>query len=1518
MKVSDLRVDDEDDDDEDVKMNEIAPPNDDLRTQRTLKGQRSRWPGPRWAIVVLCLLAVGRVPSTKGDIHFLPLIHEPRVYQGAPAGQHVMTVQAYDDGGAAAVITYSLLDGKDMFHVENDTGRVSTRRPVDKVAGENYSMMVVAVSPPNTQLLPATVRVTKVNRHAPRFRAPSYRAEVPFVAPVNATLLTVAASDADADDYNAEVYYILTRQFADFGGVRGRRKGSKVTAAANDDAATYLSVDMKTGELKLKRRLPRRHGVLTARIAATDGGSPKRMNQTDVEVYVRTITAPRDLAVGNATDTTARACWRRPLEGAVVGYLVRYRSIGPEGEESSREHALNRTLDDHQGDENEHCAFLAGLEPTTFYQITVHGWNSEEIGIGSEVVGFNTSVARCAVENVCGNGTCRLMQSLVGTGVSDHVCECHVGFYGPSCQYYNPCSSGPCLNLGECRNTSHDEYECTCRPGLYGKNCDGFDPCANHEVVRCRNGATCVSTLSHQYECLCPLGYYGAYCERFDRCSVTPAPCLNGATCRNATDGSHTCICRPGYRGRRCEIDIDECQSSPCRNGGTCREGIASFQCLCPYAYQGSTCQQPVKCPTATETFSSAALEFGPTIHGTNVTLPCPYGPSGANLTRSCVVEVNGKVAWSKTDLSQCREQGFQMAERLTDHLRNMTSDPWMLDADQVKNVTGQIESVLEYAILDREIAQEIMEVISNLLDANDTAFVSNENVSSASRLAHVLARYVREVVVDREHKIVTANLMVHVLIVNVTDHFDTSLELNATTPTTGAIAPTPDGLTFFGIASKLLSGVNSISPHLLMLDGGHRTGTSERVQTTPRLTVSREVLRLASSRNDRRQQARVHFVGHSNAKLYREQGNVKVPGRATALDRHTPSSRPVFVVNVDNTTVANVSHGVNYTFRKPLYGKWICVYWEQPDSGPGHWSRRGLDVYDDNDTVTCTSDHMTAFSILLDPEPNADLDPVHLEALTIISYVGSGLSVLGLVLTIVTYSMFRSLNRDRPGKILLNLCVSLLLLNVSFITGSFRSGKLDGEIESDATQHGRDVLCTVVAILTHYFVLTTLAWMGVEAANMYQLLIQVFATTESHFLLKRLFIAWGAPMIIVGVTVAVDATLYNPDNEYCMLSPENPYVYYFSFFGPSCLLLLANTVVFVMVTRILFKPRPAVKPSLKVDAKSVTFAQVRGAFTVMTLLGITWVFGALAIGPVRTLFQYVFCVLNSLQGFLLFVVRCLQYPEARLAWLQFFRTGTLKQHRGTKTTTSSHSHGKHSISSTGGGGGGNSMYSQSTRSTFDGQGNGVHPITGTVFKNGVPTVTSSGAISWGKTGTTEISPTWVYGGGGSNRSRRSSSSTTAERRKREIAGNDSYDTKEGRDTCWQYLQLNNEANVRDRNLWVPETSPMRLSAVGAHDLPFIEDDAEKETRWDKEEEETDIQADTKQVEIKEEPTKNESNCDTDSASSEHSPNSEQDCPVPLEDPNAAIVAPPCSQSESLKSDTSLISSSDRKKEATE
>ena len=236
----------------------------------------------------------------------------------------------------------------------------------------------------------------------------------------------------------------------------------------------------------------------------------------------------------------------------------------------------------------------------------------------------------------------------------------------------------------------------------------------------------------------------------------------------------------------------------------------------------------------------------------------------------------------------------------------------------------------------------------------------------------------------------------------------------------------------------------------------------------------------------------------------------------------------------------------------------------------------------------------------------------------------------------------------------------------------------------------------------------------------MYQLLITVFANSETCFMLKRAVTAWGIPLAIVVPTVLLLTDFYrDPSGLTCgrLSAAHHPIAYYASFIGPSCLVLVINTAVFFLVLRVILMQGQRGKAVGKVPAgremsssngsstangngptgtvrRLVSMAQLRGAVTVMALLGVTWLSGALAIGPAKLVMSYIFCVSNSLQGFVIFIVRVVQYPEARLSWITLWNTGqTHIPYDVTRlstgpTTNSSGSHHHHHHKSVNNGGG--------------------------------------------------------------------------------------------------------------------------------------------------------------------------------------------------------------------------------------
>ncbi|KAG7247197.1 hypothetical protein CRUP_010132, partial [Coryphaenoides rupestris] len=116
---------------------------------------------------------------------------------------------------------------------------------------------------------------------------------------------------------------------------------------------------------------------------------------------------------------------------------------------------------------------------------------------------------------------------------------------------------------------------------------------------------------------------------------------------------------------------------------------------------------------------------------------------------------------------------------------------------------------------------------------------------------------------------------------------------------------------------------------------------------------------------------------------------------------------------------------------------------------------------------------------------------------LTFITYIGCGVSAVFLSGTLLTYLCFQKLLRDIPSKILVQLCLSLLLLNLLFL--------LDGWL----ALYPAPGLCVSTAFFLHYFLLTSFTWAGLEALHMYLSIVRVFTPYLSRYMLRFSLLGW-------------------------------------------------------------------------------------------------------------------------------------------------------------------------------------------------------------------------------------------------------------------------------------------------------------------------------------------------------------------------------------------------------------------------
>nr|CAH0104256.1 unnamed protein product [Daphnia galeata] len=290
------------------------------------------------------------------------------------------------------------------------------------------------------------------------------------------------------------------------------------------------------------------------------------------------------------------------------------------------------------------------------------------------------------------------------------------------------------------------------------------------------------------------------------------------------------------------------------------------------------------------------------------------------------------------------------------------------------------------------------------------------------------------------------------------------------------------------------------------------------------------------------------------------------------------------------------------------------CVFWnEQMNSGYGGWSTDGCwyNGTDQNGMEVCLCHHLSTFTLLVSRSEKELQDTDHGKVLTIITLIGSSASILGLSLILATFIFFPPWRKSLGHKILFQFSSALIFLLLTFTLGV-------GYTENV-------IVCQIVAIFLHYFLLSGFCWMTVEAYHQYHRFVKVFGTYMPRFLLKASIFWHGVYRSFpVASVLFYDVDSYSGSEGYCWS------------------IIAAGRGL-------------RTNQSESKQTKDKLWA----SFLNFILLGLTWIFGFLAIGATNAvIFSYLFCVTSSLQGFIIFVLYVGRDPSTRKMWLELFGVG--------------------------------------------------------------------------------------------------------------------------------------------------------------------------------------------------------------------------------------------------------------------
>ncbi|KAM8860118.1 adhesion G protein-coupled receptor B3 isoform 4-T4 [Spinachia spinachia] len=340
------------------------------------------------------------------------------------------------------------------------------------------------------------------------------------------------------------------------------------------------------------------------------------------------------------------------------------------------------------------------------------------------------------------------------------------------------------------------------------------------------------------------------------------------------------------------------------------------------------------------------------------------------------------------------------------------------------------------------------------------------------------------------------------------------------------------------------------------------------------------------------------------------------------------------------------------------------CALWDSSimNDSWGAWSAKGCKtVLTDASHTKCLCDRVSTFAILAHQPREITMEYSGVPSVTLI--VGCGLSCLSLITLAVIYGVLWRYIRSERSIILLNFCLSIICSNILILVGQ--------------TQTHNAGVCVMTTALLHFFFLASFCWVLTEAWQSY---MAVTGKVRTRLIRKRfLCLGWGLPALVVAVSMGFTKTKGYGTPLYCWLSLEGGLLY--AFVGPAAAVVLVNMVIGILVFNKLVSRDGILDKKLKhragqmsephtgltlkcakcgvvsTTALSATtasnaMASLWSSCVVLPLLALTWMSAVLAMTDKRSiLFQILFAVFDSLQGFVIVMVHCVLRREVQDAF---------------------------------------------------------------------------------------------------------------------------------------------------------------------------------------------------------------------------------------------------------------------------
>ncbi|XP_026120498.1 adhesion G protein-coupled receptor E1-like isoform X2 [Carassius auratus] len=694
-------------------------------------------------------------------------------------------------------------------------------------------------------------------------------------------------------------------------------------------------------------------------------------------------------------------------------------------------------------------------------------------------------------------------------------------------------------------------------------------------------------------------------CVDIDECVTDPGLCGDHAQCFN-TPGSYYCNCNEGFRSAAANftatsgecIDINECieKTHECQGDMKCKNTIGSFECICPPGFheptKGSGCEDVDECVSSVCGVHSSCTNTLGSFH-------CICSPG-------FLKHENG----SCTDKDECKgvPDVCGTNANCSNHQGSYSCKCHEGYSNYGNSQSKCTEMSCDHFESDTEDTPAKLKTLLALLRSSCESLRGPNGHQTGEQLLENLFTFTDELLSGEN--IADGKMLNHCL-----DAVENSMRL---------------------IGPQLKEPVTRMETHNTFAEVAVMRG-----QTPP---SGRVILSTDSALFNTSWETVVgkSYPGFAFAALvsYKDLNSSSDLLHKMSNERSDDNKSVTYQLNskvvtavVSNAETKQLSESVTLVFRhveervESEGVAYSCVYWDETE---GAWSGRGCKRTESNSTHTvCSCSHLSSFAVLMALYPVQDAFD-----LVLITRVGLVLSLVCLFLCILTFLFCRSIQGTRTS-IHLHLSICLFIADLVFLSG--------------ISMTHNQVACGIVAGLLHFFFLSAFCWMLLEGVQLYRMVVLVFHTTLKH--LYMYLVGYGVPLFIVTISAIAFPAGYGT-SRHCWLSLDRYFI--LSFFAPVCIIVILNGFVFIITVWKLAKKFSSLNPDLS------KLNQIR-SFTVtavaqLCVLGGTWVFGFFLFKEEGTeVMLYLFIILNTLQGALIFLMHCLLSKQVRMEYYNLF-----------------------------------------------------------------------------------------------------------------------------------------------------------------------------------------------------------------------------------------------------------------------